>query len=104
MSAASDLGKVSHENELILFSGVTRINCLKPNVFRKRIRGLMCRELFSKRISMDLETMFIMPAELVFNLDEIGIDEWEDHHEMRVVGQTIFHGVHQNLKHISAVA
>jgi hypothetical protein len=46
--------------------------------------------------------------ELVFNLDEIGISEWEDHHERRVIipsamrGQTILHGVHRNLKHISS--
>jgi hypothetical protein len=46
---------------------------------------------------------------LVFNLDEIGISEWEDRVERRVIvpttmrGQTIFHGVHRNLKHISVV-
>jgi hypothetical protein len=49
-------------------------------------------------------------AELVFNLDEIGISEWKDRHERRVIvpsairGQTIFHGVHRNLKYISVVA
>jgi hypothetical protein len=48
-------------------------------------------------------------AVLVFNLDEIEISEWEDRHEMQVIvpsamrGQTIFHGVHRNLKQISVV-
>jgi hypothetical protein len=48
-------------------------------------------------------------AELVFNLDEIRISEWEDRVERRVIvpttmrGETIFHGVHRNLKHISVV-
>jgi hypothetical protein len=49
-------------------------------------------------------------AELVFNLDEIEISEWEDRCTRRVIvpsakkGQTIFRGVHQNLKHISVLA
>jgi hypothetical protein len=49
-------------------------------------------------------------AELVFNLDEIGISEWEDRAVRRVIvpsamrGQTIFHGIHRNLKHVSVVA
>jgi hypothetical protein len=49
-------------------------------------------------------------AELIFNLDEIGISEWEDKIERHVIvpsamrGQRIFHGIHWNLKHISAVA
>jgi hypothetical protein len=49
-------------------------------------------------------------AELVFDLDEIGISEWEDRAARRVIvpsamrGQTIFHSVHRNLKHISVVA
>jgi hypothetical protein len=49
-------------------------------------------------------------AKLVFNLDEIGISEWEDRCTRRVIvpsaikGQTIFLSVHRNLKHISVVA
>jgi hypothetical protein len=49
-------------------------------------------------------------AELVFNLDEIGMTEWEDRSERRVIvpstmrGQTIYHAVHSNLKHIFVVA
>jgi hypothetical protein len=48
-------------------------------------------------------------AELEFDLDEIGISEWEDMIERRVIvplamrGQSICHSVHRNLKHISAV-
>jgi hypothetical protein len=50
-----------------------------------------------------------MCTEFVFNLDEIGISEWEDMIARRVIvplamrGQRIFHSVHRNLKHISAV-
>jgi hypothetical protein len=49
-------------------------------------------------------------AELLFNLEEIGISEWEDRRARRVIvpsvmrGQTILHGVHRNLKHMSVVA
>jgi hypothetical protein len=48
--------------------------------------------------------------ELVLNLDEIVLSEWEDDCARRVIvpsamkEQTIFHGVHRNLKHISVVA
>jgi hypothetical protein len=48
-------------------------------------------------------------AELVFNLDEIGISEWEDRVERKAIdpwvmkGQPIFHGIHRELKHISVV-
>jgi hypothetical protein len=48
-------------------------------------------------------------SELVLNLDEIGISEWEDHCTRRVIvplamkGQTIFYGVRRNLKHLSVV-
>ena len=48
-------------------------------------------------------------AELVFNLDEVGISEWEDRVARRVIvprsmsTQTIHHGVHRNLKHISVL-
>jgi hypothetical protein len=45
----------------------------------------------------------------VFNLDEIGISEWEDRCTRRVIvpsamaGQAIFYGVHRKLKHIYVV-
>jgi hypothetical protein len=48
-------------------------------------------------------------ADLVFNLDEVGISEWEDRVARKVIvpvsmsGETIHHGVHRNLKHISVV-
>jgi hypothetical protein len=48
-------------------------------------------------------------AELVFNLDEIGISEWEDRASRKVIvpvsmtDQTIHHGVHRNLKYISDI-
>jgi hypothetical protein len=49
-------------------------------------------------------------AELVFNLDEVGISEWEDRVERKVIvprsmqGELIHHAVHRNLKHVSVVA
>jgi hypothetical protein len=48
-------------------------------------------------------------ANLVFNLDEIGISEWEDRVERKVIvpsamrKQKVFHGIHPGLKHISVV-
>jgi hypothetical protein len=50
-----------------------------------------------------------MKAELVFNLDEVGISEWEDRKEKKVIvpktmdGQTIHHRVSRNVKHISII-
>jgi hypothetical protein len=49
-------------------------------------------------------------AELVFNLDEVNVSEWEDRSERPVIvpsmmrGQTIDHAIPMNLKHISVVA
>jgi hypothetical protein len=46
-------------------------------------------------------------ADETFNLDEVGISEWKDRFARKVIvpvwmsGQTIHHGVHGNLKHIS---
>jgi F0F1-type ATP synthase gamma subunit len=46
-------------------------------------------------------------AELVFNLDEVGISEWEDRASRKVIvpvsmtDQMIHHGLHRNLKHMS---
>jgi hypothetical protein len=46
-------------------------------------------------------------AELVFNLDEVGISDWEDHKIEKVIAltamlaQTIHHGVSRNLKYLS---
>jgi hypothetical protein len=49
-------------------------------------------------------------AELVLNLDEVGISDWEDRKGKKVavppamLGQTIHHGVARNVKHISVIA
>jgi hypothetical protein len=48
-------------------------------------------------------------ADLVFNLDEVGISDWEDRKTTRVVvpaalfGQMIYHGVSPKVKHISVI-
>jgi hypothetical protein len=49
-------------------------------------------------------------AELVFNLAEVGISDWEDHKTKKtpslraMLDQTIHHGVSRNVKHISLIA
>jgi hypothetical protein len=49
-------------------------------------------------------------AELVFNLDELGISDWDDRKARKLValaimrGQTIHHGIARKVKHISVIA
>jgi hypothetical protein len=49
-------------------------------------------------------------AELVFNLDEVGISDWEERKTNTVialpamVAHTIHHGVSRNVKHILVIA
>jgi hypothetical protein len=49
-------------------------------------------------------------AELVFNLDEVGISDWEDRKTKTAIvsatrrGQTIHHEISRTVKHISAIA
>jgi hypothetical protein len=51
-----------------------------------------------------------MKAELVFNLDEVGMSEWEDRKPKKVVvpitmiGQPIHHGASRSVRHISLIA
>jgi hypothetical protein len=46
---------------------------------------------------------------LAFNIDEVGVSEWEDRTPRKVIvpvsmtDQTIHHGVHRNLKHMSVI-
>jgi hypothetical protein len=50
------------------------------------------------------------PAELVFNLDEVGISDWEDRQTKKVIAplyareQTIHHKINRRLKHVSIIA
>jgi hypothetical protein len=50
-----------------------------------------------------------MKAELVLNLDEVGMSEWENRKNKKVIisktidGQTIYHRVSRNVKHISII-
>jgi hypothetical protein len=50
-----------------------------------------------------------MKAELVFNLDEAGMSDWDDRKDKKVivtktmVGQTIHHHVSRNVIHISII-
>jgi hypothetical protein len=51
-----------------------------------------------------------LPTELVFNLAEVGISDWEDRTSKPVIvptamrSQTIHHKIHRNLKHVSVIA
>jgi hypothetical protein len=55
------------------------------------------------------DAVHLRPADLIFNLDEVGISEWEDRKSKRVVvpmtanGQTVHHAVSRDLKHLSIV-
>jgi hypothetical protein len=67
--------------------------------------------VFLERIIQDLhEYVQGCVAELVFNLDEVGISDWEDRKTQKVIalaamlGQTIHPGVSRNVKHISVIA
>jgi hypothetical protein len=50
-----------------------------------------------------------MKVELVFNLDEIGMSEWDNRKEKKVIipatmdGQTIHHRASRNVRHISII-
>jgi hypothetical protein len=50
------------------------------------------------------------PTELVFNLDEVGISDWEDRKTRKVIvpqtmkAQTIHHKINRSLKHVSVIA
>jgi hypothetical protein len=73
--------------------------------------------VFLERIIQDLhEYVQGCVAELVVNLDEVGISDWEDRKTKKVIaraakrswhlamfGQTIHHGVSRNVKHISVI-
>jgi hypothetical protein len=56
-------------------------------------------------------TQFVhgLPTELVFNLDEVGISDWEDRTSKSVIvpkairSETIHHKIHRNLKHVSVI-
>jgi hypothetical protein len=49
-------------------------------------------------------------ADFVFNLNKVGISDWEDRKTKKVIalaampGQTIHHGVSRKVKHISVIA
>jgi hypothetical protein len=67
--------------------------------------------MFRERTVQDLkEDVQEYVAELVFNLDEVGISDWEDRNTKRVIipatmcGQTIHHAISRTVKHISAIA
>jgi hypothetical protein len=66
---------------------------------------------FFERIMYDLhEYVQGCEVELVFNLDEVCISDWEDRKTKKVIalaamfGQTTNHGVSRNVKHISVIA
>jgi hypothetical protein len=50
-----------------------------------------------------------MKVKLVFNLDEVGMSEWEDRKEKKIVvpmaigGQTVYHSASRSVKYISVI-
>jgi hypothetical protein len=50
-----------------------------------------------------------MKAELIFNLDEVGMSEWEDRKEKKVIvpatmdGQTMHHRASRSVRYISII-
>jgi hypothetical protein len=66
--------------------------------------------MFLQRMTQNLhEYVRGRVAELVFNLDEVGISDWEDRKTTHVIafsamfGQTIHHRVSRHVKHISVI-
>jgi hypothetical protein len=66
--------------------------------------------MFLERTVQDLkEHVMRCVAELVFNLDEVGISDWEDRKTKTVIvpatmrGQTIHHEISRTVKHISVI-
>jgi hypothetical protein len=56
------------------------------------------------------EFVQVMKEELVFDLDEVGMSDWEDRKDKKVVvpaaldSQMIYHRVSRNVRHISIIA
>jgi hypothetical protein len=72
---------------------------------------LQVPRMFLERTVQDLkEHIQRCVAELVFNLDEVGISDWEDRTTERVIvratmrGETIHHEISRIVKHISVIA
>jgi hypothetical protein len=67
------------------------------------------REVLEETLRCMEEVVQDIVRDLVFNLDEVGVSEWEDRKPKRVVistsviGQTIHHGVNRNPKHVTIV-
>jgi hypothetical protein len=67
------------------------------------------REFLRKTLRRMKDAVKGCVRDLVFNLDEVGVSDWEDRKSKRVVvpaalnGQTIHHGINRNLKHITVV-
>jgi hypothetical protein len=68
------------------------------------------REFLDETTHCLRENVHAMKVELVFNLDEVGMSEWEDRKEKKVSvpmtmdDQTIRHGGSRSVKHISVIA
>jgi transposase len=72
---------------------------------------LQVPRMFLERTVQDLkEHVQKYVAELVFNLDEVGLSDWEDPRPKTVIvpatmrGQTIHHDISRTVKHISVIA
>jgi hypothetical protein len=65
---------------------------------------------FDQTLSCIIQFVQSRRTDLVFNLDEVGISEWEDRKPKNVIvpksmgEQTVHHQVNRNLKHVSIIA
>jgi hypothetical protein len=103
------LERQSQEDELIHFCPATPQNFLKKSSPQDNQRLEVLRAFLEAAIEGIKTHVQNSCADLVFNLDEIGMSEWEDRVEGKVIipsamrEQKIFHGIHRRLKHISVV-
>jgi hypothetical protein len=81
----------------------------KKSCPQEKPRVQVPRIFLEETISSMYETLQGCPADLVFNLDEVGISDWEDRKPKKVVvpitvaDHNIHHRISRNVKHISIV-
>jgi hypothetical protein len=79
----------------------------KPKVHRKSSQASRFPHCFlDKTVACIAQFVHGQPTELVFNLDEVSISEWEDRKTKTAVitksmsEQTIHHKINRNVKHV----
>jgi hypothetical protein len=86
------------------------MGCQKKSTTQEGTRLEVPRVFLDETISCLREFVQRMKAELILNLDEVGMSDWEDRKDKKVVvaqaldGQTIHHRVSRNVRHISIIS